>query len=107
MNGSLLCLTTSHSNTSYSVGVCARYQANPKETHINANKRIICYFNGTVDCGIWYSKDSNVNLVIFSNAYWAGNVDDRKSTSGDCFYLEQSCILAQRQNTIQSHCLLC
>ena len=39
MIGSLLYLTTSRPNISYSVGVCARYQANPKESHMIALKR--------------------------------------------------------------------
>ena len=41
MIGSLLYLTTSKPDISYSVGVCARYQANPKEFHMTALKRII------------------------------------------------------------------
>ena len=43
MIGSLLCLTASRPNISYNVGVCARYQANPKESHMIALKRIIKY----------------------------------------------------------------
>ena len=41
MIGSLLYLTVSRPNISYSVGVCGRYQANPKESHMTALKRII------------------------------------------------------------------
>ena len=43
MIGSLLYLTASRPNISYSVGMCARYQANPKESHMIALKRIIKY----------------------------------------------------------------
>ena len=87
MIGSILYLTTSCPNICYNVGVCARYQSNHKESHINAVKRIIRYVSGTLDYGIRYSKDSNVSFVGFSDADWAGNADDRKSTSGGCFYL--------------------
>ncbi|XP_059441942.1 uncharacterized mitochondrial protein AtMg00810-like [Corylus avellana] len=45
MIGSLLYLTTSMPNISCSVGVCARFQANPKESHLTAVKRIIRYVN--------------------------------------------------------------
>ena len=55
--GSLLYLTASRANIAFSVGVCARYQANPKESHLTAVKRIIRYINGTSDYGLWYSKD--------------------------------------------------
>ena len=54
MIGNLFYLTTSHPNISFSVGACARYQANPKESHLMYVKRIICYINGTLDYGLWY-----------------------------------------------------
>ncbi|KAI3470733.1 hypothetical protein Pfo_027396 [Paulownia fortunei] len=45
--------------------VCARYQSDPKESHLKAVKRIMRYVNGTSDYGIWYSKDTNSNLAGF------------------------------------------
>ena len=87
MISSLLYLTTSKSDISYSMGVCARYQANPKESHMIALKRIIKYVKTTADFGVWYSKDTNNVLVGYFNANWAGNANDRKNTSGDCFYV--------------------
>ena len=58
MIGSFLYLIASRPNISYSVGVCARYQANPKESHMTALKRIIKY-KTTAEFGVWYSKDTN------------------------------------------------
>ena len=80
--GSLLYLTTSKSKISYSVGVYARYHANSKESHMIALKRIIKYVKTTADFGVWYSKDTNDVSAGYSDADWAGNADDRKSTSG-------------------------
>ena len=53
MIGSLLCLIASRPDISYSVGVCAKYQANPKESHMIALKRIIKYVKTTTTlvCG--------------------------------------------------------
>ena len=79
--GSLLYLTASRSDISFSVGVCAHFQAASKESHMTAVKRIIRYVNGTSDYGIWYSKDLNDCLADYSDTNWAGCVDDRKSTS--------------------------
>ena len=87
MIGSLLYLTASRPDISYSVGVCARYQVNPKESHMIALKRIIKYVKTTTDFGLWYRKDINDVLAGYSDAYWVGNDDDRKSTSGGCFYV--------------------
>ena len=85
MIGSFLYLTTSRPDISYSVGVYARFQANPKESHMIALKRIIKYVKSIADFGVWYSNDTNDVLVRYSNANWAENADDRKSTSGGCF----------------------
>ena len=66
MIGSLLYLTASRPNTSYSVGVCARYQANPKESHMIVLKRIIKYVKTVAEFDVWYSKDTNVVLAGYS-----------------------------------------
>ena len=69
------------------MGVCARYQANPKESHMIALKRIIKYVKTIANFGVWYSKDTNDVLAGYSDTNWAGNVDDRESTLGVCFYM--------------------
>ena len=88
MIGSLLYLTASRLDISYSVGVCDRYQANPKESHMITLKRIIKYIKTTVEFGVWYNKDTSDVLAGYSDADWAGNADDRKSTSGVVFMWE-------------------
>ena len=76
MIGSLLYLTACRSYICLSVSVCARYQANPKESHLAAVKRIIHFVSGTINDGIWYINDSNSSLARYSDANWAGNIDD-------------------------------
>ena len=68
MIGSVLYLTASRLDISYNVGVCARYQANPKEYHMTALKRIIKYVKTTTKFGVWYSKDTNDVLTGYSDA---------------------------------------
>ena len=85
MIGSFLYLTTSRPDISYSVGMYARFQANPKESHMIALKRIIKYVKSIADFGVWYSNDTNDVLARYSNANWAENADDRKSTSRGYF----------------------
>jgi hypothetical protein len=81
MIGSLLYLTANRPDIAFSVGVCARFQENPKESHLTAVKRIIRYVNDTLLYGIWYSRESNLVVTGYFDVDWAGNVDDRKSTS--------------------------
>jgi hypothetical protein len=69
------------------VGVCARFQANPKESHLIAVKRIIRYVNDTLLYGIWYSRETSLVVAGYSDTNCAGNADDGKSTSGGCFYV--------------------
>ena len=102
MIGNLFYLTTSRPDISYSVGVCARYQANPKESHMTALKRIIKYVKTTTDFGVWYSKDTNDVLAGYSDANWARNANDRKSTLGGCFYVGNNLVtwMSKKQNSI-------
>ena len=65
MIGCLLYLTTSRPDISSSVGVCARFQANPKMSHLTAIKRIIKYVSRTSEFGLFYSKESNVSLARY------------------------------------------
>ncbi|KAL2466263.1 cysteine-rich RLK (RECEPTOR-like protein kinase) 8 [Abeliophyllum distichum] len=92
MIGSLLYLTASRPDISFSVGVCARYQSKPKESHLMAVKRIIRYINCTSNFGLWYTNDTNSHLAGYIDADWTGNMDDRKSTSGGCFYIGNNII---------------
>ena len=87
MIGSILYLTANRPDISYSVGVCARYQANPKESYMIVLKRIIKYVKTTADFGVWYNKDTNDVLAGYSDADCARNANDKKSTSGGCFYM--------------------
>jgi hypothetical protein len=45
------------------------------------------YVNDTFLYGIWYSRETNLVVPGYSDVDWAGNADDRKSTSGGCFYV--------------------
>ena len=57
MIGCLLYLIASRPDIAFSVGVCFRFQSNPKVSHLNAVKSIIKYVNGTCDYGLFYSKE--------------------------------------------------
>ena len=67
MIGRLLYLTTSRPDIAFSVGVCSRFQSNPKVSHLNAVKKIIKYVGGTCGYGLFYSKESNLSLTGFSD----------------------------------------
>jgi hypothetical protein len=102
MIGSLLYLTASRPHIAFSVGVCARFQENPKESHITVVKRIIRYVNDIILYGIWYSRETNLAVTRYFDADWAGNADDMKSTSGGCFYVGNNLVawMSRKQASI-------
>ncbi|XP_017428806.1 uncharacterized mitochondrial protein AtMg00810-like [Vigna angularis] len=82
MIGSLLYLTDSRPDIMHNVCVCARYQANPKESHLTTVKRILKYLKGTTSFGLWYPSDATPSLIGYSDADYGACKIDRKSTSG-------------------------
>ncbi|GJR79676.1 retrovirus-related pol polyprotein from transposon TNT 1-94 [Tanacetum coccineum] len=87
MIGSLMCLTSSRPDLVFAVCMCARYQAKPTEKHLHAVKRIFRYLKGTIDMGLWYSKDSYITLTAYADADHAGCQDTRCSTSQSAQFL--------------------
>ncbi|TYK30437.1 F5J5.1 [Cucumis melo var. makuwa] len=76
--GSLLYLTASRSDIAYAVGICARYQTDPRITHLEVVKRILKYVHGISDFGMMYSYNTTPTLVGYFDVDWAGSTDDRK-----------------------------
>eukprot|EP00253_Pinus_taeda_P033679 PITA_33679 len=85
--GKLLYLTHTRPDLSFAVGLVAHFLQNPRESHWKAAKRILRYVRGTVQFGIHYSAKATPLLVGFTDSYWAGDPDDRKSTAGYVFTL--------------------
>nr|GEV60113.1 putative ribonuclease H-like domain-containing protein [Tanacetum cinerariifolium] len=87
MIGSLMYLTYSRPDIMFTVCACARYQVNPKVSHLDAVKRIFRYLKGHSKLGLWYAKDYPFDLVAYTNIDYAGASLDRKSTTRGCQYL--------------------
>ncbi|KAJ9557260.1 hypothetical protein OSB04_011874 [Centaurea solstitialis] len=86
--GSLLYLTASRPDIVFSTGVCARFQCDPRESHLFAVKRILRYLKGIPDYGLWYPKDYGFELIVYTDSDHAGCKLNRKRTSGACQFLE-------------------
>ncbi|GJR65307.1 putative ribonuclease H-like domain-containing protein [Tanacetum coccineum] len=92
MIGSLMYLTSSRPDIMFAVCACARYQVNPKVSHLHAVKRIFRYLKGQPKLGLWYPKDSPFDLVAYTNSDYARASLDRKSTTGGCQFLRSRLI---------------
>nr|GEU63204.1 hypothetical protein [Tanacetum cinerariifolium] len=92
MIGALMYLMSSRPDVVHATCLCARYQAKPTEKHIKKNKKIFCYLWGTVNMGLWYTKDFGFELTGFSDADYAGCKDTFKSTSGRAQFLGEKLV---------------
>ncbi|KAK1645576.1 hypothetical protein QYE76_063381, partial [Lolium multiflorum] len=101
MIGSFLYLCASRPDIMLSVGMCARFQSAPKESHLMAVKRILRYLVLTPTLGLWYPKGSTFELIGYSDSDWAGDKVDRKSTSGACQFIGRSLVSwsSKKQNS--------
>uniref|UniRef100_A0AAV1TK68 Uncharacterized protein n=1 Tax=Peronospora matthiolae TaxID=2874970 RepID=A0AAV1TK68_9STRA len=86
--GALMHLTTAtRPDIAFSVGYVSRFMENPQEEHWVAVKRIFRYLQGTKMHGICYKPNAKIGFRGYSDADWAGDLADRKSTSGYIFML--------------------
>jgi len=82
--------------------LCARFQTDPRESHLTVVKRIFKYLKGTTNLGLLYRKSLYYKLVGFCDADYSGDKIERKSTSGNCQFLGENLIswASKRQATI-------
>ncbi|XP_074336164.1 secreted RxLR effector protein 161-like [Apium graveolens] len=103
MVGRLKYLVHTRPDIAYVVGVVSRYMERPTTLHMNAVKRIPHYVKGTLGYGLTYAKrGGNYLLSGFSDSDLARNLDDRRSTGGMAFYLDESLIswVSQKQRCV-------
>uniref|UniRef100_A0ACD5V017 Uncharacterized protein n=1 Tax=Avena sativa TaxID=4498 RepID=A0ACD5V017_AVESA len=80
--GDLQYLTLTRPDICFSVNKVCQYLHTPTTAHWTAIKRILRYINGTKQVGITFQPSSSTLLCAYSNADWAGDLDDRRSTGG-------------------------
>ena len=82
--GSLIfAVTCTRPDIAYAVNQVAQFSNKPSKAHWEAIKQILSYLKGTANHGICYGGTTGeFNLVAYSDADFAGNVSDRRSTSG-------------------------
>ncbi|GJZ67507.1 hypothetical protein Tco_0630747 [Tanacetum coccineum] len=95
-------LTVSRLDIQFSTYLCARYQANLKESHLIIVKRIFRYLKSTPSLGLWYLKCSSFDLKGYSNSDYVGCNMDKKSTSSACQLLggKLVCWSAKKQQSV-------
>ena len=90
--GALQYLTFTRPDISYAVQQVCLHMHDPREPHLAALKRILRYVRGTLHLGLLLHLSSQADLVVYSDADWAGCPDTRKSTSGYAIFLGDNLI---------------
>lgn len=96
--GSLLYSCATRPDITFSVNYLSRFMQTPTEKHFNGAKRVLHYIKGTTDYGILYGRATSVKLLSFSDSDWAGNDEQMKSISGNCFSMGTRIILGVQRS---------
>ena len=103
MVGSLLyAAIATRPDIAQAVGVVSKFNSCPNEAHLTAVKRIFRYLKGTMNFGLKYEKSADAELIGFADADWAGDIDDRHSTTGNVFIMAGGAIswLSRKQPVV-------
>ena len=106
MIGCLLYLTASQPDIAFSVGVCSRFQSNPKVSHLNVVKRIIKYVGGTCDMDYFIVKSLICPLLVFLILIGLVMLIIEKAPLADVFMLMLILLLGRVKSKILCPCLL-
>ena len=98
MIGSLLYVIASRPDVMFSVCMCARFQASPRESHLKATKRMLRYLKHTQNIGLWYPNGARFELIGYSDSDYVGCKVERKSTSGIYQLLGRSLVFWSSKN---------
>ena len=97
---SLIC----HPEIAFSVGQLTCFNSNPGQAHWEAAKRVLRYLKGVKDhtLELGGAMKGATELTVYSDADYAGDVDDRRSTSGYVIKLGKSTISwsSKKQTTV-------
>nr|GEY34820.1 putative RNA-directed DNA polymerase [Tanacetum cinerariifolium] len=82
MVGKLIYLSHTRPDIAYAVGVVSQFMHQPQKAHMVAALRMIRYLKGTTGHGVLFQPNGHLETQMFTDANWAGNKSDRRSTSG-------------------------
>ncbi|XP_024310449.1 uncharacterized protein LOC106866887 isoform X2 [Brachypodium distachyon] len=85
--GRLIYLSHTRPDLAFAVSVVSQFMHDPRSQHLDAVMRIIRYLKGSPGKGLLYTCHGNLQIECYTDADWAGSVDDRRSTSGYCTFI--------------------
>jgi histone deacetylase 1/2 len=100
--GALQYLTLTRPDIAFAVNKVCWFLHAPTTSHWSAVKRILRYIRGTMNLGLKIALSKSMMISGFSDADWAGCIDDRRSTGGFAVYLGSNLVSwsARKQPTV-------
>jgi hypothetical protein len=80
--GKLIYLSHTRPDIAYAVSVVSQFMHQPSKDHMEAVIRILRYLKSSPGKGLMFSKNNHLRVNGYTDADWAGNTTDRRSTSG-------------------------
>ena len=95
-------LTNTRPDICFAVNTLSQFMVEPRRVHWIATKHVLRYLKGTIEYGLRYKVDHEINLQGYTDADWVGSISDRKNTSGCCFNLGSTVIswLSRKQSSV-------
>jgi len=90
--GKLIYLSHTRPDITYAVGIVSQHMQNPNEEHNEAVIRILRYLKGTPGLGLQFCKHNERSIEVFTDASWAGELTDRRSTSDYCTFVYENLV---------------
>ncbi|KAM1278430.1 hypothetical protein ACFX2J_030451 [Malus domestica] len=85
--GKLIYLTITRHVITYVVSLASQFMHSPMVDHLNIVKRVLCYLKGSIGQGIIMPNNNSTAISGYTDADWAKNALDRKSTMGYCTFV--------------------
>ena len=100
--GALQYLTLTRPDIAFAVNKVCQFLQTPTDQHWSAVKRILRYVKNTSGVGLHIPRSASTHISAFSDADWAGSVDDRRSTSGFLVFLGSNLVTwsSRKQQTV-------
>jgi len=100
--GALQYLIITRPDIAFAVNQVCKFMHAPTDTHLTAAKRILRYVKRTITSGLTFHRSTSTKLNIMVDSDWAGDQDDRRSTTGSCIFLGPNLIswLSKKQPTV-------
>jgi hypothetical protein len=100
--GKLLYLTSTRPDIAFPVQQLSQFLDKPTTSHFKAAQKVLRYLKGTPGLGLFFPRNSSLQLLGFSDADWGGCPDSRRSITGYCFFIGNSliCWRSKKQLTV-------